>query len=915
MQLCCNSPAKAPRSAWRGQRWPVGPAFLLLILLAWAAQGAETVTYEVRGRVLDPSGGVVPGARVDLFRQGQTPVGTAETDEFGEFNLSSVPAGSYELVAQAPGLEPQSRAVSVPRSSAEPVEMVLRLSPLSTQVTVTPARGEVENAFDLPGQVNVVGHESLRQRPGAILPLALREEVGVQVQQTTAHQGAVLIRGLTGQQVLHLVDGIRFNNSTFRPGPNQYFALLDPNFVERVEVARGPSSAQYGSDSLGGTVNVLPVRSYPLASGSHFSGEFTPFARTADWGSGAALRLSYGTKEWNFQGGASGARAQDLRAGGGEDSHAAVTRFLGLPSGVLGDRLQDTAFTQAAGFARFFWTPAPGHSLTASYLRSEQLGGRRYDQLNGGNGNLINSFNPQILDFFYLRYDKQRLGALDALSATFSYNSQRDDRREQGGAGNPFAPITDEFNDTDAFGYQLQATTHLGARHSLVFGGEIFDEYIDSTRTRFDLLTELTEEVRPRFPDESRYTTFGLFYQHGYEVLRNRLRLQGGLRYSAFNFRTFADANLRDAAGQPLVPDFSTTLQDVTFNLGAVLRLTENVQLFTAVRRGFRAPNATDFSSVGLTSNGFEVSPNQGVAAGGFIGTKADSSAINSGLPVSDLKPEVLYNYEVGTKFQSRRMTASVSAFVNDISDFITKRALLLPPGAVGQAIGGQTIVAQLSSGGVITGVDPRPVLVRANVGAVRIWGLESAWQGQVSDSWVATANFYYLRGKDKETGDPPDLEGGLPPAAGFLSLRWQPLGKRYWLEGYSYLASYQDRLSSLELADQRIGAERSVSSITAFFNNGAVARGLVHNGILLPTGETLAQVLNRVLGPGVTEAPLFTRTPGFATLNLRGGYQVSENTDLVVVLENLLDKNYRWHGSGVDAPGFNLQLSYRIRF
>jgi len=88
-----------------------------------------------------------------------------------------------------------------------------------------------------------------------------------------------------------------------------------------------------------------------------------------------------------------------------------------------------------------------------------------------------------------------------------------------------------------------------------------------------------------------------------------------------------------------------------------------------------------------------------------------------------------------------------------------------------------------------------------------------------------------------------------------------------------------------------------------------------VRNSILLPTGETLAQVLNRVLGPGVSEAPLFTRTPGFVTANLRGGYQVSESTDLVIILENLLDKNYRWHGSGVDAVGFNLQVSYRIRF
>lgn len=896
-------------------------ACLLAVLFCLLALGGSvraadaTPAYELRGRVLDQSGAVVAGASVILLSQGQTPVASGETDEFGSFLLAHLSAGSYELVARTAGMEPASAAVSIPRRESAGLELVLRVSSVSTSVTVTPARGEVQNAFDLPGQVNVVHQGLLRQRPGVLLPVALREEVGVQVQQTSAHQGAVIVRGLTGQQVLHLVDGIRFNTSTFRPGPNQYFALLDPNFVERVEVARGPSSAQYGSDSLGGTVNVLPVRTYPESAGKRFAGEFTPLFRTADGASGGALKLSYGTSAWSLHGGFSALRAQDLRTGGGGDSHAAVTRFLGLPSEVLGDRLQDTAFTQWSGYSRFFWTPAPGHTLTASYLRSQQHGGRRYDQLNGGNGNLINSFSPQILDFFYLRYEKQKVGWLDTLSGTFSYNSQRDDRTEQGGAGDPFAPIFDEFNDTDALGYQVQATTHIGARHSVVFGGEVFDETIDSTRTLFDPATASSRAVRGRFPDDSRYTTFGLFYQHGFEVLPGRLRLQGGLRYSAFNFRTFADANLRDPSGQPLVPDFSTTLQDVTFNLGGVLRLTENFQLTGAVRRGFRAPNATDFSSVGLTSNGFEVSPNQGASAGGFVGTRADSLAVSTGQAVSSLDPEVLYNYELGVKFQSRRMTASVSGFTNEVSDFITKRALLLPPGALGLTIGGQPIIAQLASGAVITAADPRPVLVRSNVGRVRIWGVETSWESQLSDSWSATANFYYLRGRDKETGAPPDIEGGLPPASGFVSVRWQPVGRRYWLEAYSNLASFQDRLSSLELADQRIGAERSIASISRFFRNGAVARGLVRGGILLPTGETLQQVLARVLGPGLQTAPLFTKTPGFVTFNLRGGYRLTERTDLVVVFENLLDKNYRFHGSGVDAPGFNLQLSYRIRF
>ncbi|MFQ5927169.1 MAG: TonB-dependent receptor domain-containing protein, partial [Terriglobia bacterium] len=750
--------------------------FILLFFLFVEAVGfAEAAT--LHGRVVDQTGAVIAGAQVALYRPGQALAGSTTTDAHGEFLFEAVSAGRYELIAEAAGMEPTHAAVEVTVGVSKPVELVLHVGHLTTSVTITPLRGEVQEAFALPSEVNVVSARKLSERPGFLLAQALREEVGVQIQQTSAHQAAVIIRGLTGQEVVHLIDGVRYNTSTFRPGPNQYFALIDPSFVERVEIERGPNSAQYGSDSLGGTVNVLPVRPHLAATGKQLHGEMVPFFRSADLASGGSARLSYGEERWNLLGGASGRRVQDLRAGRGEDSHAAVRRFLGLAPKVLGRRLQDTGFTQWGGYARFSWRPAPGHFFAASYHRSEQHGGRRYDRLNGGNGDLIHAFDPQILDFFYLRYEKQQLGRLDSLVGTFSYNRQRDDRTQQGGAGNFRAAIRDEFNQTEVFGYQVQASSHIGTRQVLVFGGEVYVEHIASRATRFDPVRGSRSVVRGRFPDGSRYTTYGLFYQHSADLVRNRLRAQGGLRYSAFQFRTFADKNLLDPAGQPTVPDFATTLQDFTFNLGLVLRMTSYLYLSGQVSRGFRAPNTTDFSSVGLTSNGFEVTPTEATRAGGRVGSTADASAEARGQRVRQLAPESLFNYELGVKFRSRRVTASVSGFVSDLSDFITKRTLLLPPGAVGTALGGQEIVNQATSGAVFVAPDPRPVLVRANVGNVRIWGVETGFEAELSRSLFLQGNFYYLRADDKSTIGPPDIEGGVPPATGFLSLRWQPRG------------------------------------------------------------------------------------------------------------------------------------------
>ncbi|MES1255697.1 MAG: hypothetical protein ABUS56_08815, partial [Acidobacteriota bacterium] len=89
---------------------------------------------------------------------------------------------------------------------------------------------------------------------------------------------------------------------------------------------------------------------------------------------------------------------------------------------------------------------------------------------------------------------------------------------------------------------------------------------------------------------------------------------------------------------------------------------------------------------------------------------------------------------------------------------------------------------------------------------------------------------------------------------------------------------------------------------------------GLVQNGILLQTGETLAQVQNRVLGTATT-GQLFTNQPGYAVVGLRAGFDLTPQVGVAVMAENLGDVNYRHYGSGVDAPGANVLVRLRIRY
>ena len=88
------------------------------------------------------------------------------------------------------------------------------------------------------------------------LPEALIGTSGVFIQKTNHGGGSAFIRGLTGNQTLILLDGIRLNNSTFRYGPNQYLNTIDLFSIEKLEVAKGIGAVDYGSDAFAGVINL-----------------------------------------------------------------------------------------------------------------------------------------------------------------------------------------------------------------------------------------------------------------------------------------------------------------------------------------------------------------------------------------------------------------------------------------------------------------------------------------------------------------------------------------------------------------------------------------------------------------------------------------------------------------------------------
>ncbi len=124
------------------------------------------------------------------------------------------------------------------------------------EVVIT-ANRSANQEFQTPNSVKVLNKKYIKIYSPRTTPEALMGVNGVFVQKTNHGGGSPFVRGLTGNQTLLLVDGIRLSNSTFRYGPNQYFNTIDPFSIEKIEVLKGGGSVQYGSDALGGTIQVF----------------------------------------------------------------------------------------------------------------------------------------------------------------------------------------------------------------------------------------------------------------------------------------------------------------------------------------------------------------------------------------------------------------------------------------------------------------------------------------------------------------------------------------------------------------------------------------------------------------------------------------------------------------------------------
>src|SRR6266571_4359866 len=224
-----------------------------LALLLVGPSAGDTLS----GHVTDLDGVPLPTAVIlitELHR-------VATTGADGGFALADVPPGQYTVIVRHVGFAPFAREVVVRGPTT--LTVALRRSPVWIEpVTITATRIPTAT-LGSPLSTAALSEDGLRREQSVSLAHSLSRLPGVNALSTGGQIGKPVIRGLAGARVLVLANGNRLEDYSWsdEDGPS-----VDARLAQRVEVIRGPSSVLYGSDALGGVVNVIPAE-LPDANG------------------------------------------------------------------------------------------------------------------------------------------------------------------------------------------------------------------------------------------------------------------------------------------------------------------------------------------------------------------------------------------------------------------------------------------------------------------------------------------------------------------------------------------------------------------------------------------------------------------------------------------------------------------------
>ncbi len=446
-------------------------------------------------------------------------------------------------------------------------------------VTITATRTE-KDVFAVPNPVSVVRTEKLSEQGANGTADALRELPGVDVNGVGPSLALPVIRGQRGQRVLMLDDGTRINNSRRTGDFGDPLSTVDLSGVERIEIVRGPGSVLYGSDAIGGVINVVRER---------------PPTGDASIAPHGAVDLRFNAAGSQKRGGVDIA-GRELGIGYTIAATYRDSDAYSAPSGTFaGYTLQKDAVVNGTGVTdRDVKVGLDYPVFASSYLTFDY---NRYRSKDGGFGYvdpLLYSEDPNITDirYPYQDIDSLRLGFRGRELAhwwadhvnTNVYRRKNDRELDQVFTGPDFEGISINTTHVTTTGGRFEATKIVTPTNIVTYGVDYFKEQIEGTDRSSFFGSPFANSFKNPY---STVTSFGVFAQHDIRFLS---RLSGifGLRYQANR------ANADTTPGLDIAKYGKSKDTATVWAANLIYDATSQFKLLLNFGTAFRSPNAVE---------------------------------------------------------------------------------------------------------------------------------------------------------------------------------------------------------------------------------------------------------------------------------------------------------------------------------
>ena len=505
------------------------------------------------------------------------------------------------------------------------------------EVTVTATRKNSE-LLHVPYSVTVLNGKQIAAFQYRSTPESLAGMPGVFVQKTNHGGGSPFVRGLTGNQTLLLIDGIRLNNATFRYGPNQYFNTIDAGTVSKIEVARGTGSVQYGSDALGGVVQVFTKEpSFNKTKKLHAT--IRGKATTQDMEYSGRAAVEYQGEKLAVLAGYSNKKFGDLYGGD--------TTGMQSPSG----------YNEQAFDVKLKYKIAANAVVTLAHQWLRQKDVPLYHRVKLEDYAYYN-FDPQQRQLSYAKLERSGKNKwLKTITYTASLQNtlERRDYHRNGNA-NKFI----EEDKVTTWGNTLEVFSSISKNWTANTGIEYYHDRVQSFKRQTNLSNTQMLLQRGLYPNNATSGNFSAFSLHHFT--KGKFEIESGLRYNSFAIRIPDTVTTNLKLGDIIVKPAS-----LVTNLALLYRTAKNQNVFASFSTGYRAPNIDDMGSLGLVDFRYEV-------------------------PAYDLKPEKTYNTEIGYRICNDKIQSSVALYYMHLANLITRVQL------AGRQVGGYNVYTKQNS-------------------------------------------------------------------------------------------------------------------------------------------------------------------------------------------------------------------------